>query len=157
MYFEKVIKMILYVDMDNVMCDFSGAKERELWGNPDIAHPQSQFDFFRKLYEINGAVDALIDFAEAGIDVYILTAPSTMNPMSYTEKMLWVRDHLGPWWVERLIISKHKHLNVGDYLVDDMASGCGQEKFEGELIQFGSERFPNWQVVKDYVLGKIRC
>lgn len=149
--------MIVYVDMDNVMCDFNRAKKRALELNPSIAHPHSQVDFFRQLEEIDGALDALLDLYDAGIEVYILTAPSTMNPMSYTEKMLWVRDHLGQYWVERLIISKHKHLNVGDFIVDDMASGCGQEKFTGTLLQFGSKQFPNWVTVKEFLIHKKQC
>lgn len=149
--------MIVYVDMDNVICNFNDAKKKAIQQFPEIAHPHSQVDFFRKLEEIDGAIDAMIDFAEAGIDVYILTAPSTMNPMSYIEKMLWVKDHFGnQFWVERLIISKHKHLNKGDILIDDMASGCGQDKFEGELVQFGSKQFPNWQTTKEYVLEKAK-
>src|SRR5574343_1240 len=150
--------MIVYVDMDNVMCDFNGAKKHALKENPGIEFPHSQVDFFRKLEPIYGMKDALKSFIDAGIDVYILTAPSTMNPMSYIEKMLWVRDHLGQFWVERLIISKHKHLNKGDFLIDDMASGCGQDMFEGELLQFGGSKFPNWQTVKEYVLEKqVSC
>jgi 5'(3')-deoxyribonucleotidase len=146
--------MIVYVDMDNVMCDFNRAKKLAIKNTPDNAYPHSQVDFFRQLEEIDGAIDALIDLCEAGIDVYILTAPSTLNPMSYMEKMLWVRDHLGQWWVERLIISKHKHLNVGDYLVDDMAGGCGQEQFIGTLLQFGSKQYPNWITVKEFLIHK---
>jgi 5'-nucleotidase len=42
------------------------------------------------------------------------------------------------------IISPHKHLNNGDYLIDDMPSGNGQVYFEGQLILFGSNEFPNW-------------
>ena len=149
--------MIVYVDMDNVMCDFNGAKKRALKENPGIEFPHSQVDFFRKLEPIYGVGDALKSFIDAGVDVYILTAPSTMNPMSYIEKMLWVRDHLGQFWVERLIISKHKHLNKGDILIDDMASGCGQDKFEGELVQFGSKKFPNWATVKEYIFEKAKA
>lgn len=149
--------MIVYVDMDNVMCDFNGSKNYALKLNPEIKYPHSQVDFFRQLEPIYGMKNALQMFIDSGIDVYILTAPSTMNPMSYTEKMLWVRDHLGQFWVERLIINKHKHLNKGDFLIDDMAIGCGQDKFEGELIQFGSERFPNWEIVKEYVLTKNKA
>lgn len=148
--------MIVYVDMDNVLCHFNYAKQRALQENPEIKFPQSQYDFFRKLEPFENAHDALIDLVEAGIDVYILTAPSTMNPLSYTEKMLWVRDNLGQYWVERLIISKHKHLNIGTYLVDDMPSGCGQDKFTGTLLQFGSEQYPNWLAVKAFLINKKR-
>ncbi|MDR2556874.1 MAG: hypothetical protein LBC49_04090, partial [Bacteroidales bacterium] len=52
---------------------------------------------------------------------------------------------------KRLIISHHKNLNRGDYLIDDRTrNGAGE--FEGELIQFGSERFPDWKTVIHYLM-----
>jgi len=42
---------------------------------------------------------------------------------------------------------------MGDYLIDDHASGRGQEDFQGELIHFGSEKFPDWKVILNYLLG----
>ena len=57
--------------------------------------------------------------------------------------------------VEDLIISPHKHLNKGDYLIDDMPSGKGQNNFGGQLILFGSEEFPNWTSVARYFKSKI--
>jgi 5'-nucleotidase len=56
-------------------------------------------------------------------------------------------------WHERinnLMISAHKGLNRGDYLIDDCASGKGQENFEGLLIQFGSTHYPDWNSVRTY-------
>jgi len=39
---------------------------------------------------------------------------------------------------------------IGDYLIDDRTvNGAGE--FKGELIQFGTEKFPNWEVVLDYL------
>ena len=67
------------------------------------------------------------------------------------EHILENKNRLGQEFVEKLIISKHKHLNKGDYLIDDMASGCGQDKFEGELIQFGTDKFPDWPSVVKYL------
>jgi 5'-nucleotidase len=42
------------------------------------------------------------------IDLYILTAPSVRNPSSYTEKRLWVGEHLGLDAAYKLIISPNK-------------------------------------------------
>ena len=51
---------------------------------------------------------------------------------------------------KRLIISQNKHLNIGDYLIDDRtANGVGQ--FRGEYIHFGSEKFPDWNRVLAYL------
>ena len=52
--------------------------------------------------------------------------------------------------VENLIISPNKGLNKGHYLIDDCLSGKGQEFFEGKLIHFGSDTFPDWASVKRY-------
>jgi 5'(3')-deoxyribonucleotidase len=60
------------------------------------------------------------------------------NPWSYTEKRVWVEQHLGFAFVERLIICPNKALLNGDILVDDQTSGRGQELFTGRLWQFGS-------------------
>lgn len=85
------------------------------------------------------------------LDVYILTAPSIKNPHCYSEKRIWVEEHLGIEVVNKLIISPNK----GDYLIDDNVSGKGQENFEGEIIQYGSINYPNWLAVKSYLLGKL--
>ncbi|SLB96115.1 Uncharacterised protein [Mycobacteroides abscessus subsp. abscessus] len=47
---------------------------------------------------------------------------------------------------KRLILSHHKHLNRGDYLVDDRGAN-GADRFEGEWIKFGSTEFPDWKTV----------
>ena len=67
--------------------------------------------------------------------------------MSYTEKRVWVEKHLGLEFVERLIICPDKSLLKGNYLIDDLATGRGQENFEGQLIHFGTETFKNWEDV----------
>lgn len=141
-------KKIVYVDMDDVLCEFSMAHAHALKVNPDIKYPQCQFDFFRKLVPTEGAKEAIhsLIFCDE-YDPYILTAPSTINPMCYTEKRLWVEDHLGMFMVNRLIISPDKSLLKGDILIDDNATGKGQDKFEGRFIHFGSRQYPNWQTI----------
>ncbi len=91
-----------------------------------------------------------IRLAHPQLEPFILTAPSLRNPHSYTEKRLWVEKHLGYEVVHRLIITAHKGLNRGHFLIDDHDSGKGQEYFEGELIKFGSDRFPDWPSVRRY-------
>lgn len=44
---------------------------------------------------------------------------------------------------ERLILAPNKGLLRGDDLIDDHAHGKGQDLFEGQLILFGSEDFPD--------------
>jgi len=78
---------------------------------------------------------------------YILTAPSTRNPFSYTEKRVWVEKKFGYSFVDKLIICSNKALLDGDVLIDDNGSGKGQENFEGRLFLFGGDEFPDWQAV----------
>ncbi len=142
----------VYIDMDGVLCDFEGRFNQALATSPAIKYPQSQYGFFAHLNPIEGALAA----AEAIMNSpkytpFILTAPSVKNPLCYTEKRVWVEQHLGMQWVRRLIISPDKSLLKGDYLIDDYAQGRGQDGFEGELIHFGSERFAGWQQVRNYL------
>ena len=44
------------------------------------------------------------------------------------------------------------YLSKGDYLIDNQLNGRGQDKFEGELIHFGSKKFPTWNEVIKYLI-----
>jgi 5'-nucleotidase len=141
--------MIIYIDMDDVLCDFSGAHRKALVDNPKLPFPQSQYGFFVNLPEIEDAVasvKALINSPK--YDPYILTAPSIRNPLSYTEKRVWIEQKFGLKFVKKLIICPNKSLLKGQFLIDDNHTGKGQDKFEGKLIHFGSNEFPNWEKVR---------
>lgn len=140
--------MRVYIDMDGVLCDFETAFIRDKALFTDTAYPQSRQGFYLNLSLILGAQDAMnVLLTVDNIDPFILTAPSIYNPLSYTEKRLWVENHLGFEWVKRLIISPDKSLLKGDVLIDDHDSGRGQEQFEGRLLHFGSEAYPDWKSV----------
>jgi len=49
-----------------------------------------------------------------------------------------------------LILSHHKNLNMGDYIVDDRTAR-GVDKFVGEHIHFGTEKYPDWDAVLRYL------
>ncbi|MGO8078274.1 hypothetical protein AB9F41_38905, partial [Rhizobium leguminosarum] len=49
-----------------------------------------------------------------------------------------------------LILSHHKNLNQGDYLIDDRTKN-GAGKFQGEHVHFGTEHFANWNCVLSYL------
>ena len=145
-----VVPKVVYIDMDDVLCDFSGAYKRAVQANPGIRFPQSQYGFFQKLEPIEGAIDALSELNDSCHYLpYILTAPSTLNPLSYTEKRVWVEEKLGYGFVDRLIICSNKALLRGDILIDDNEKGKGQERFEGRLIHFGTPMFPNWVSIRN--------
>ncbi len=49
-------------------------------------------------------------------------------------------------------MSGDKSLLKGDYLIDDMNTDK-QSEFEGEWIEFGSFKFPDWNSVINYLLN----
>jgi len=137
--------------MDHVLCDFGKAYRASKNSDPLCAYPQSKPGFFKSLKPIQNAIETYNWLlSDRSFDVWILTAPSIKNPLCYTEKRLWVEEYLGLDVVNHLIISPDKSLLKGDYLIDDYASGKGQENFEGQLIHFGSEQFPDWLSVQKY-------
>ena len=127
--------MVVYVDLDGVLADYHGAYGEARLLNPETKYPQSVTGFFTGLHPIKGAIEGFHALSQSH-DTYILTAPSIMNPHSYTEKRIWVEEHLGFESVKRLIICSNKGLLKGDILIDDNIDGKGQEQFEGELIKF---------------------
>ncbi len=140
--------MIVYVDMDDVLCDFSGSAREFFKREPKAKFPQSRVGFFESLPAIEGAIEGVNYLRQQSVfDVYILTAPSTRNPCCYSEKRIWIENHFDYPFTKKLIISPNKGLLKGDVLVDDHISGKGQEAFEGKILQFGTEEFPNWESV----------
>lgn len=144
---------VVYVDIDDTLADYSSAHHNALLKNPEIAYPQSQYGFYAKLNLIPGSKETLLFMADNPdqFDVWILTAPSTRNVLSYSEKRVWVEERLGDKWIDRLIISPNKGLLKGDILIDNETSGRGQELFEGELIHFGSSLYPDWESIRRYL------
>lgn len=55
---------------------------------------------------------------------------------------------------KRLIITHNKHLNHGDFLIDDRLKN-DSETFTGQLIHFGTPGFPDWAAVKGYLLKSV--
>jgi 5'(3')-deoxyribonucleotidase len=140
--------MIVYIDMDDVLCDYTTAFNNAIEETPGIAFPQSQYGFYANLAPITGAIESVQKLINSEkFDPYILTAPSTRNPFSYTEKRVWIEKYLGVEFTEKLIISPNKGLLKGDILIDDLVEGRGQEGFEGKLIQFGSADYSDWESV----------
>lgn len=141
---------IIYVDMDDTLCDFRGGFLKALAEAPEMPFPQAQYRFFANLQPIEGAIQVFKAMIRSdAYDPYILSAPSLRNPFSYAEKREWVEVHMGADVCNRLILCAHKGLLRGDFLIDDNVSGMGQEHFEGQIIQFGSSKFPDWVSVRN--------
>lgn len=145
---------ILYVDMDNVLVDFPEAVTRLA---PDILEAyKGRLDevpgIFGTMKPIVGALDAYRRLAER-FDTYILSTAPWRNPSAWTDKLLWVHTHLPDVAHKRLILSHHKHLLRGDFLVDDRTRN-GADRFAGKHIHFGTADFPDWPSVEDYLLAR---
>jgi len=141
-------KKRVYVDMDDTMCDFITEYRNRLLINPKIQYPQSQYGFFESLKPIQGALEGIKEL-DKYYDVWILTKPSVKNPWCYTGKRIWVENHLGIEWCDKLILSPDKSLLKGDYLIDDVI----HEGFEGEHLHFGRD-FLTWEEILIYLIYK---
>lgn len=149
-------KKILYIDMDNTLVDFSA----RLVGIDQaiLDRFEGRVDeipgVFAVMPPVRGAVQAFKELARV-YDVYILSTAPWSNPSAWQHKLEWVHLHFdlgkdSPAY-KRLILTHHKNLNRGDFLVDDRPGHNGADLFEGELVHFGSDSFPDWPSVVDYL------
>ena len=147
-----LMKRILYVDMDNVLVDFPSGISRisiEL---------QSKYEdrldevpgIFSLMDPLKGAIESYKKLSQK-FDTYILSTAPWKNSSGWSDKNEWVKKYLGDVAYKRLILSHHKNLNYGDYLIDDRLAN-GANLFEGEHIHFGSDKFPDWSSVYSYLL-----
>ena len=141
----------LYIDLDNVLVDFASAFPLIEPGL--LKQYEGHLDDIPGIFSLMGPVeDAVTSFEELAtlFDTYILSTSPWDNASAWSDKLLWVKKHLGKPAHKRLILSHHKHLHLGHFLVDDRTKN-GADRFSGEHILFGSENFPNWQVVTTYL------
>ena len=145
-------KKRLYFDMDNVLVDFKSGMAKVDAETLAAAgdSPDEIPGIFSLMDPMPGAVDAVRRLAEK-YDVYILSTAPWKNPSAWADKVAWVQKYFNDVFRKRLILTHHKDFLKGDYLIDDREKH-GADKFEGEWLQFGSERFPDWQAVLDYLL-----
>ncbi|MCX7902289.1 MAG: hypothetical protein N2483_08410 [Burkholderiaceae bacterium] len=146
-----IMRKTLYVDMDNVLVDFPSAF-RHLDPAVVARYAGDEDDIpgiFALMDPMPGAVEAFEELAGL-FDTYILSTAPWDNPSAWSDKLLWVKRHLGQAAYKRLILTHHKHLNAGHFLVDDRPKN-GADRFPGELILFGSKEFPDWPTVRAYL------
>ena len=85
--------------------------------------------FYAALEPFPGAIDALKRMVAAGVDVRLVTSPHPECAASCAaEKYQWLLAHLGPTWIDRLIIARDKTHVQGDVLVDDKPKISGSSK-----------------------------
>lgn len=147
------MKKIVYFDMDNVLVNFEHALQ--YIDQKTLNEYHGRYDeipgIFKLMIPIDGALNAFSKISEK-YDVYILSTAPWENNSAWTDKLLWVKTYLGEKAKKRLILSHHKNLLIGDYLIDDRLKN-GVDKFTGEHIHFGTESYPNWESVVEYLCG----
>lgn len=151
-------KPVLYVDLDNTLVDFASGIRR--LPAPARARYEGRLDDAPGIFTLMDPMpDAIESFRRLSrvYDAYILSTAPWDNPSAWQHKLEWVQLHFGaeegsPAY-KRLILSHHKNLNRGAYLVDDRAAR-GASEFEGEWLRFGAEPFPNWRETTRYLLDR---
>ena len=145
-------KKILYFDMDGVLVDFASGIRRlpAEFAREYEGHLDDVPGIFGLMDPMPGAVEAVTALSHK-YEVYILSTAPWKNPSAWADKLRFVQKWFPDVFYKRLILSHHKELCKGDYLIDDRPNH-GADTFEGEWIQLGGERFPDWKAVLDYLL-----
>lgn len=145
-------KKRLYFDMDGVLVDFESGvaklsedTKKEYKGRIDEIP-----GIFSLMEPIPGAIEAAHLLAKH-YDVFILTTAPWNNPTAASDKIEWIKKYMNDIFHKRVIITHHKELCQGDYLIDDRDKN-GASEFSGELIHLGSGRFPDMDSVLNYLL-----
>lgn len=108
---------------------------------------------FALMKPMDGAIEAVRKLVKQ-YDVYVLSTAPWLNSTAWSDNVLWIQKYFGEGenslLYKRLIISHHKNLNSGAYLIDDRTKN-GAELFKGEHIHFGTQHFPDWNSVLEYL------
>ena len=126
------MKKIIYIDMDNVLVDFKTGISK--LSKNTIEKFEGHLDdvpgIFNLMEPMKGSIEAFNELSQSEkYDVYILSTAPWDNPTAWSDKLEWVKKYLGKNGYKRLILSHHKNLNAGDYLIDDRTKN-GADKFK---------------------------
>lgn len=141
--------------MDNVLVDFpSGISQLDKSVQKKYEGRLDEVPgIFSLMSPLPGAIFAFSELSEL-FDTYILSTAPWENPSAWSDKLIWVKNHIGKPAYKRLILSHHKNLNDGAYLVDDRTKN-GADAFSGEHIHFGTKEFPDWESVLIYLRKNV--
>ena len=143
---------ILFIDMDGVIVDFMQSvknhPEFEKYKNEIDALP----DVFLNALPMEHAIDSVGKLLDCGkYEVYIASTAPWGNIDSLSHKRIWIEKYFGEKLKKRLILTHRKDFLIGDYLIDDrLKNGAGE--FKGELLHFGTAKYPDWDSVLEYLL-----
>ena len=141
--------------MDNVLVDFpSGIAPTSVELQKEYEGRLDEVPFiFSRMKPMDGAVDAFNELSEL-FDTYILSTAPWENATAWSDKLDWVKKYLGKNAHKRLILSHHKNLNDGHFLIDDRTKN-GVDRFKGKHIHFGTPEFPNWFAVTRFLKEEL--
>lgn len=138
--------------MDGVIVDFGSALKMQ--SAETLKEYEGREDeipgLFGQMLPMPGALDAVRKLSEH-YDCYILSTAPWGNPSAWSDKVIWITKYLDDVFHKKVVITHCKHLCKGDILIDDRDKH-GVTEFEGEWIRFGSEKFPDWNVVLEYLI-----
>lgn len=144
----------VFIDMDNVLVDFQSGLDQV--SEETKAAYAGRLDeipgLFAKMKPMSGAIEA-VHKLQKHYDLFILSTAPWKNPSAWSDKIEWVTKYLDDVFHKRLVITHHKELCQGDYLIDDRGKN-GASEFAGKWIQFGSGQFPDWKSVLNYLTSR---
>jgi hypothetical protein len=145
------MKRIVYVDMDGVLVDFQSGVDRlpEEVRRTYEPHLENAPGIFALMDPRPDAIESYRELAGL-FDTYVLSTSPWANPSAWSDKLLWVKRYLGDVARKRLILTHRKDLNRGDFLIDDRPYH-GADRFGSGFVHFGTERFPDWPAVMDFM------
>ena len=150
-------KPIIYFDMDGTVVDFQSGIDR-LSDDDKVAY-EGKYDehpmIFTLMDPMVGAIEA-VETLRHHFDIYVLTTSPWNNPNAASQKLAWIKKYFGEFegsaFYKRVVMSHHKRLNLGDYLIDDREKAAAG--FSGQHIHFGTNDFRTWQQVVDHLMNK---
>jgi 5'(3')-deoxyribonucleotidase len=149
-------KKILYIDLDGVIVDFESGINRLSDDNKlkYLGRYDETPGIFSLMKPTPGAINAVKQLAKH-YDVFILSTAPWNNHGAWSAKIRWIKKYFGSEsdsiLYKRLILTHRKDLATGNILIDDRTKN-GAENFNGDLILFGSEKFPNWEVIVNFLI-----
>jgi len=149
-------KKTIYVDLDGVVVDLLGFIDKNYTNEQikEIGYGSIIDRDARVFYQakpIIGAIEAVEALQDSEkYDVFILSTAPWANAEAWTAKRVWVEQYLGFSMNRKLILTHRKDLLKGDYLIDDRPNN-GAAAFEGELLKFGGDTFPDWNTILNYL------